>query len=141
MKQKDRILFIDDELSSCIYLIRYLEMTGEYEILLASDVGTAIERLRNDSIDLIITDVMMPPGPFSKDESRYGMFTGLVLISHLRRGDFKIGAQSTNPEVPVLFHSVMRKDDMPTSSSNVGYLSKIDNFEAKAAKIRKSFGR
>jgi two-component system, chemotaxis family, chemotaxis protein CheY len=58
----DRILIVDDSVTARMMIKRCLEIAG-YEnaaVLEASNGAEAIERLKNDGADLILTDLNMP---------------------------------------------------------------------------------
>lgn len=59
MKGHTRVLVVDDEPA----LLRLLRVTLEgegYEVLLASDGRTALQRIRSEQPDLVLLDIMMP---------------------------------------------------------------------------------
>ncbi|RCX14030.1 DNA-binding response OmpR family regulator [Fontibacillus phaseoli] len=56
---KETILLVDDEKEIIKLMEIYMQNEG-YRLLTASDGLEALERLRSDSVDLIILDVMMP---------------------------------------------------------------------------------
>lgn len=59
MKGYTRVLVVDDEPA----LLRLLRVTLEgegYEVLLASDGRTALQRIRSEQPDIVLLDIMMP---------------------------------------------------------------------------------
>jgi putative two-component system response regulator len=59
MKDKERILIVDDQANNTELLEAYLAPLG-YDIIIASSGKKALERLSGGEIDLILLDVMMP---------------------------------------------------------------------------------
>lgn len=56
-----RILVVDDQRASAEMMAGLLQARG-YEVMTASDAESALERLRAGGIDLLVSDIMMPPG-------------------------------------------------------------------------------
>jgi two-component sensor histidine kinase/CheY-like chemotaxis protein/ligand-binding sensor protein len=54
-----RILVADDNKKS-LYILERLLKAGGYEVVLAGNGAEALERLRTESIDIIVSDVLMP---------------------------------------------------------------------------------
>lgn len=54
-----KILLADDEPDIVMILKRYLEVDG-YEVVTANDGQEAMDKIANDTFDLLILDVMMP---------------------------------------------------------------------------------
>ncbi len=57
--KQDRILIVDDEESIRSILSRYLDMKG-YHVTTASDGMSAIDQLKEEPYDLVLTDLKMP---------------------------------------------------------------------------------
>ena len=57
--RQDRILIVDDEESIRSILSRYLGMKG-YEVVTAKDGMSALDQLKEDPYDLVLTDLKMP---------------------------------------------------------------------------------
>ncbi|MCB0284098.1 MAG: response regulator [Calditrichae bacterium] len=60
MRSKKTILIVEDEDSILLALQRILELTGEYEAIIAQDGQQALEVLNGVIPDLIISDISMP---------------------------------------------------------------------------------
>ena len=58
--EQQTILIVDDKATNLELLMRLLRIGGDYNILKASDGKTALEIARNNNIDLVILDIMMP---------------------------------------------------------------------------------
>jgi two-component system alkaline phosphatase synthesis response regulator PhoP len=72
IRLEKKILLVDDEIFMREYWNRELFAAG-FEVLVAPDAKTALEIAENESIDLIITDMLLP-----------GM-DGMVLCEKIRR--------------------------------------------------------
>ncbi len=59
MKENVRILVVDDEAIMRNLLLKILEQEG-YQISLASSADEALEKLKNESFELVLSDVKMP---------------------------------------------------------------------------------
>ena len=93
-----RILVIDDEISIRAMLRDMLEGEG-HQVIEAPDGAVAMKQCRDQSVDLIITDILMP----EKD--------GLEVIREIRRlaPDTKVIAISGgNPQVHVRFLDIAK---------------------------------
>lgn len=99
-----RILIVDDEpdLRGMVRLI--LELAG-HDVVEAHHGAAALERLKEDRVDLLITDVMMP------------VMDGHQLIDQVRgdpeRSQLPIIVLSASPHNVELANQVMRKPFMP----------------------------
>lgn len=99
-----RILIVDDEpdLRGMVRLI--LELDG-HEVLEAHHGGAALERLRQERVELVVTDVMMP------------VMDGHELIDRLRadgeRANLRIIVLSASPHSVDRADVVMRKPFAP----------------------------
>jgi CheY-like chemotaxis protein len=59
-KSKKYILWVDDNLNQVLGSIHELELAG-FTVLTASSAEAALSLARDNSFDIIITDIMMPP--------------------------------------------------------------------------------
>lgn len=59
MRERETILVVDDE-PSLLFLHRLVLEASGYTVLEASDGAEALERLRSESTQLVVTDLMMP---------------------------------------------------------------------------------
>jgi two-component system chemotaxis response regulator CheY len=78
-----RVLIVDDSGIAQKNVKRVLSEFGFTDFTLADDGAAAVEKLRHESFDLIVTDYNMP------------RMDGLQLVTHIRR-------QSQRPNVPVI---------------------------------------
>lgn len=60
MNRKAKILIIDDEEDTCIYLKSILERTRKFEVLASTDPVEGIALAKNNHPDLILLDIIMP---------------------------------------------------------------------------------
>ncbi len=72
-----RILIIEDDASIRTLFTRYLESKG-YQVMCAGDGVEGLEKLREASADLVITDIMMPE------------MDGLEVVREIRKVDEKL---------------------------------------------------
>ena len=79
-KQASRILVVDDEPHIRDLLVRFLTMDG-YECLDAEDGGAALELMKSNTFELVISDIMMPG------------FSGLELLRKIK---------ASHPDVAVI---------------------------------------
>ena len=93
-----RILFVDDEDWSVTPYFDKLRDHG-VEVALAVDGDEALDRLQNDEYDLLVLDIMLPPGNKigKKVEPRQA---GAILLHMIRSNE--IPNMKTSPEVPVV---------------------------------------
>jgi CheY-like chemotaxis protein len=89
------ILFVDDETREVRDYVEELEIS-KYEVIFVDNVDEALLFLREkpDKIDLLILDIMMPPGSnFEKMDTQIGLRTGICFYNEVR---------SKNPDLWVL---------------------------------------
>jgi two-component system alkaline phosphatase synthesis response regulator PhoP len=121
--EKGRILIVDDDPHAVEILTRMLEREG-YECVSAPGGAAALQRLREQAVDVILLDVMMPE------------MDGLQVCERLRQ-------DSELRQIPVVL--LTAKDDMETRSRGMAlgvseYLTKPVNkrelFSRVAAQLR-----
>ena len=116
-----RVLVVDDEASIRDLLAKTLAL-GEYEVDLAPDGRTALERLRIIPYDLVITDLKMPG------------VDGLAVIREARR---------LNPEIPVIIITGFPTEASAIEAVNLGvsgYLTKPFRIPRVLAAAAKALG-
>lgn len=109
-----RILFVDDEVEPLLGVIAVLN-AGGHDCHVESDMQAALQYLAAHRIDLVVTDIMMPPGeghPEIPSEK-----TGLFFIRELR---------ARYGQLPIACLSVIGRQDIidEVRSSGVLYLQK-----------------
>ena len=115
---RHRVLVVDDEEGIRDLLSRTLAM-AEYDVETTSDGMSALDRLRNDGINLVIADLRMP-----------GM-DGLTLIREVKQ---------INPQIPIIIITGYSSESSAIEAVNLGvsaYLTKpfaIPQVLAAAAK-------
>ncbi len=110
------ILVVEDEFASLEVLSMMLEAKG-YRVFGAGDGEEALARLQEMSVDLIITDYMMPK------------LTGVALLAELDK-------QPKLRDIPVIMVSANHKDDVPKVRQVVAFFNKPLLFEVLLAKVR-----
>jgi predicted nucleotide-binding protein len=79
-----KILYIDDEIYGTSFYIEILQENG-YDVVYISNPEEALKISKEYEFDIIVTDIMMPPGRFPQSETRGGYRTGVYLINELRK--------------------------------------------------------
>lgn len=112
------ILFVDDEFSPdteadlgsyMSYYVLALRDAG-FSVELATTVDEAIALRREQSFDLAILDVMMPPGEaFSDEDTMKGIRTGILLAGKLHEADLPIILLSNAGENAELFAEAVKR--------------------------------
>ena len=129
------VLIIDDDKIPMQYYERALRRR-HFAVESCSDVDAALRRLNNRAAppDLIVLDVMMPPGEtFTMEETEEGVITGVLLYKHIRERlpdiPIIVLTNSQNPELDRQFAGlsqtrVLRKKDFPpfTLATEVGHM-------------------
>ncbi|MCP4610578.1 MAG: response regulator [Planctomycetes bacterium] len=95
-----KILFIDDDVKRITSHIEMLEMEG-YKVQSELSVQNArLEFMKNPTeYSLIILDIMMPVDDFTREETKFGRETGLVLLEKLR---------DISKKIPIIILTVLR---------------------------------
>jgi len=102
-----KILFIDDEPEFVAPQVMALEEAG-YEVTLKSDPDEAVALLQKQDFDLIILDLIMPPGRRDRERGDQELdfaLTGVRLHQEIRD---ELGLV----DIPVVFLSVVRDTDI-----------------------------
>lgn len=60
MSTRQKILIIDDEKDFCLFIKEVLEITGKYEVSIATSGKSGIRASRYRKPDLILLDIIMP---------------------------------------------------------------------------------
>jgi CheY-like chemotaxis protein len=79
------IVLVDDEPRQVDSYVRELELSG-YAVVLQEDVDKALEFVeeRRDEIDLLILDIIMPPGVLGDADTQKGLRSGLKFFDRVR---------------------------------------------------------
>lgn len=97
------ILFVDDEPRGIDSFIEELRLSG-YPVISKDDIDSAEQYLQqhHDKIQLVILDIMMPPGGtlIAKDTDN-GMKTGILFRNQIR---------SKFPDMPIILFTNFRPD-------------------------------
>ena len=82
MNKQKVILYIEDQ--PIRTRIKMLEDEG-YKIIVAREGTEALNFIKNEAVDLILLDVMMPPGDeLNSEDAREGFSTGVVFTRKIR---------------------------------------------------------
>lgn len=83
-KEKPKALYIDDDKLQRAYYVEGLRDEG-FDVAEAESTKDAMEKIDAEYYDVMLTDLMMPPGEvFSAEESRGGMITGWLIARRAR---------------------------------------------------------
>jgi DNA-binding NtrC family response regulator len=80
---KKRVLIVDDE-ADILVILRTLLKKNKFEVLEASSADCALNLLENESVDLIISDIVMPGmngRDFVKEVRQWDMNMPVIFIS------------------------------------------------------------
>jgi response regulator RpfG family c-di-GMP phosphodiesterase len=116
---RKKVLIVDDEPSICDILEKFLSKKG-YDVLRATDGASAIEIIKNDMVDIVVSDIKMP-----------GM-SGVELLQKIRE---------YNRALPVLITTGFPTLDTAIEALKLGaydYLTKPFHLEEIAEKIRRA---
>jgi len=83
MLNKKRILIVDDE-ADILSVLRILLTKNKFEVLEASSANAALDLLENESVDLVISDIVMPGmngREFIKEVRQWDMELPVIFIS------------------------------------------------------------
>lgn len=81
------ILFVDDEKRRMSSYIEELKLSG-YKVEIKSDIDSAFDffETNHEQIELLILDIMMPPGTaFEDSDTKYGLTTGIHFYEKIRK--------------------------------------------------------
>jgi CheY-like chemotaxis protein len=82
MNKQKVILYIEDQPFGT--RVKMLEDEG-YKIIVASDGTEALNCLKREKVDLILLDIMLPPGDeLNIDDAREGFSTGVVFTKKIK---------------------------------------------------------
>ena len=82
--EKKRILFVDDEFRLVESYATMLNFSG-FDVTQVASADEAVMLINNHSFDLVILDIMMPPGEhFRNKEAEFGLNTGVKLALLVR---------------------------------------------------------
>jgi DNA-binding NtrC family response regulator len=101
---KGRVLLVDDEISVRTILKQILERS-EFEADTASDGVEALEKLKNSSFDIVVSDINMPN------------MDGVALLKKVKE---------TYPTMPVVFITAFGKDKIIIEAMKVGLADFIE---------------
>lgn len=119
------ILFIDDEerlMDSHRQHLEFRLADLQKELKYFSDVDEAMEffAAHKDELELVILDVMMPPGHNFDKDSNHGLKTGFLVYRKFR---------SASPHLPILFYTNSADEvvaNKQREDSHLKYLSKVN---------------
>lgn len=95
------IVFLDDEPERISDYVEALNKEFPDQVKDHVDINETLELISNDNVDVIILDVMMPPGPLGMEKTQDGLRTGTVLYDEIRK-------MEQGAELPVLILTNVR---------------------------------
>lgn len=129
-----KIFVYDDESFAMAAYFRALEKAG-HTLTRFVDVDEARKQLAESAPDLVILDVMMPPGSYGAEATGNGFRTGLVFLEDLRK---------VQPHVPVLILTNVDRTKIHgavTEGPTVRILEKLEVLPADLPLIAAQFVR
>jgi CheY-like chemotaxis protein len=112
------VLVVDDDQELLLSLMEGLDRYGEtFSVLLAGDGQEAVEKLKENTISLVVTDLKMPN------------MDGFALLAHI---------MEQYPEIPVIIitaYSTPRMEKLAREGGAVGYIEKPFMIDSLARKI------
>ena len=145
MSQSIKLLDIEDELPENLddsMLMLFLE-EKDFFVQPARTGGEAIKYLKSQEFDLILLDMMLPPGDLNDKESIElqsvsRLYVGISILRKIRSGEFE--SNGTSKDVPVLVISAITgekrwKDLNELIGANSDYLTKPCSPEDQIDKI------
>lgn len=112
------VLVVDDDQELLLSLTEGLEKYGEtFSVLLAGDGQVAVEKLKGNTISLVVTDLQMPN------------MDGFALLAHI---------MEQYPEIPVIIitaYSTPKMEKLAREGGAVGYIEKPFMIDGLARKI------
>lgn len=132
MKQagpKKRILLVDDEVPLMAYYVEALRHAG-FQVSQADGPTEALEYLSGEEVDLVVMDIMMPPGrSFSEMETDSGLRTGVFLAEMVRK---------LNPNIPIaVLTNVASSDTLRALERNPSVRLVLQKFECAPFELSK----
>lgn len=116
--ERKKILYIEDEIYSLKARLQMLRDIG-YDVKEAIDVEFALKESESEKYDLILLDIMMPPGILDKDEANQGYETGVPLTKKIKEG--------INKDTPIIVITANPSTYVKTKLEEVG----IDSYLTK----------
>ena len=121
------ILIVDDEPWYLFAIKDILSLEG-FDVYTATTVSECLEMLtKPDDIEILILDVVMPPGSLNLNDTQRGFKTGLVLLNKIRE---------ISPKLPVVLFSIsMDLNSDWSKDSNTIVVSKADTSPSELVSI------
>jgi CheY-like chemotaxis protein len=133
-KARPKILFVDDDLYYIHSLVEGLQYEG-YEVSVALDADKALALAGVHDFDLVILDVMMPPGTLGEFETQSGYKTGIVLSLKLRE---------MRPHLPILALTSLVSEEVVdwfSARDSMAYVRKPTGVKNLLRSVNKLLGR
>jgi CheY-like chemotaxis protein len=133
-KSKINVLFVDDEIyddeiKKESYKIKELEKNGDIKVYPVLDGTETLKYLRENKPDIIILDIMMPPGEeLASKEVKRGLETGFVLLDEI--------IENMRLQIPIIVLTNYPKIPIKNYKSVVEYLAKPVKMSKLAELIR-----
>ncbi len=119
-ESRGRVLFAEDEQERNRRIGDVLRIEG-YEVETATTVSGCMRRLMTEEWDVLLLDIMMPPGVDEAWQDIDPIDGGLALLRRLRAGE--LGGERSNLPVIVLTATTRHADEIE-SLTNTTYLEK-----------------
>jgi len=138
MTKKAHLLIVDDDASTLASLSRAFRLAG-HEATVSDNAARALDLVRNETFDLILSDVMMPGKTgieFLEDLKKAGVKTPIVLVSG--QANIEMAVQATKLGAMDFLEKPLSTDKLLVTLENAMKLSRL---QAENRELRARLGK
>src|ERR1700733_12295960 len=138
MTKKAPLLIVDDDASTLASLSRAFRLAG-HEATVSDNVARALDLVRNENFDLILSDVVMPGKTgieFLEDLKKSGIKTPIVLVSG--QANIEMAVQATKLGAMDFLEKPLSTDKLLVTLENAMKLSRL---QAENRELRDRLGK
>jgi CheY-like chemotaxis protein len=112
-----RVLFLDDEGDLVDYL-PYLLKEQSFEVISTTSISEALAKLAEESFDVVLLDIMMPPAKGMEGEHLdYGRETGIEVARKMK---------AIKPDVPIIAFTVLTDPEILARTREAGVVKTLN---------------